>query len=149
MSFDVFSGKLAQEDRNLWFKTWFWAWGSNLEFPEFGLTLERGDWRSSVEIVLPAFLFCFEVRSSGIIDARAGHCVSCSSGCRAPNRAWFSPIQHFWLFCRTLERVSLRSSGNLYLHVRSSGVTYARAWPLFSENSENAFKVHLCILISS
>ena len=57
------------------------------EFPEFGLTLERGDWRLSVEIVLPAFLFCFEVRSSGLIDARAGLCVTCSSGCRTPNRA--------------------------------------------------------------
>lgn len=149
MSFDVLSSKLAQEDRNLCFK----SWNLSLRFKSGNSrfwTHARVGWLAlEREIHAPSTLHCFEVRSSGIIDTRAGHCVLCSSGCRTPNRAWFSPIQHFWLFWRTLERVSLRSSGNLCLHVRSRGVTYARAWPLFSKNSENAFKVHLCILISS
>mgnify|MGYP003702634593 CR=1 FL=1 len=106
------------------------------------LTLER-------EIRAPSILHYFDVHSSGEIDAWAGPCVLRSSGCRAPNRAWFSPIQHFRLFCSTLERLSLHSSGNLCLHVRSSGVIGARAGTLFFENSENTFKVHLCILILS
>ena len=49
------------------------------------LALER-------EIRALSTLHRFKVRSSGIIDARAGHFVSCLSGCRAPNQAWFSPI---------------------------------------------------------
>ena len=106
------------------------------------LALER-------EIRAPSILHYFEVRSSGRINARVGPCVTRSSGCRAPNRAWFLHIQHFWLFCSTLERVSLSSSRNLCLHVCSSGVTYARVGPLFSKNFENIFKVHIFILISS
>ena len=35
------------------------------------------------------------------------------------------------------------------LHVRSSVESHARARPLFSENFEKCFKVHLCILIPS
>ena len=106
------------------------------------LALER-------EIRAPSILHCFGVCSSGVIDARAWPCVLRSSGCRAPDRAWCLPIQHFLLLCRPIERLSLRSSGNLCLHVRSSGVIDVRAGTLFSENSENAFVVHLSILISS
>ena len=52
MGFEVFSRKLAQEDRIWCIKTWFWAWGSNLGFPNFGPTLERGSPRSSVHSVI-------------------------------------------------------------------------------------------------
>ena len=89
--------------------SWFWTHAR-----AGWLALER-------EIRAPSILHCFGVRSSGVIDARAWPCVLRSGGCRAPNRAWFSPIQHFWLFCSTLEYLSLRSSRNLCLHVRSSG----------------------------
>ena len=91
-------------------------------------THARAEWLAlEREIRASSTLHCFTVRSSGVLDARARTCVTRSSGYRAPNRAWFSPIQYFWhvlqtaqagrftlkrsiLFACTLERVNTRSS---------------------------------------
>ena len=54
MSLQVFSRKLAQKDRIWCIGTWFEHWSSNLDFPDFGLPLERGKWSSSGEFELPA-----------------------------------------------------------------------------------------------
>ena len=51
MSLQVFSRKLAQKGQIWCIVGEFWAWGSNLEIPDFGLTLERKTPRSSVHTV--------------------------------------------------------------------------------------------------
>ena len=104
-------------------------------------TLERGIRASSISALFYSPLERRIGRSSGIA------CLTLERA-SSVRQAEISPIQHFWLFCRTLERVILRSSGCLCLHVRSSGVTYARAGLCFLKNLKLLLKVHLCILIS-
>ena len=101
MSLQVVSRKLAQNDQIWCSGIEFWAWGSNLEIPNFGLTLERRTPRSSVhtgfiryaragkmtlerEFCVSSTLPVFTVRSSGVMHARVRTCVSLSSGYRAP-----------------------------------------------------------------
>ena len=66
MSLKVFSRKVAQNDRIWYIETWFWAWGSNLEIPDFGLPLERGKWHSSGKFAYPALLLCLQSARAGI-----------------------------------------------------------------------------------
>ena len=107
MSFEVFSRKLAQKDRIWYIEAWFWAWGSNLEIPDFGLPLERGKWRSSGKFVYPALLLCLQF-------ARAGG--------RTLERGL---VSHAWACVeRPIERDFHTSST---FAVRSGGKSYARA----------------------
>ena len=90
------------------------AWRCNLEFPDFALPLERGNWRSSVESEHPVFaLHCFTVRSSGGAGARAESCLKLE---RAASGDFTHPVllQYTRAGELTLERVPL-------LHDRASG----------------------------
>ena len=112
-----------------------------IEFDTFGVEFElevqiwefqfwthaRAGWLAlEREIRAPSTLHCFEVRPSGIIDARAGHCVSCSSGCRAE----ISPMQYFY---SPRERGSCRVSGYLCCMSARAGICFSEILKLFSE----------------
>ena len=153
MSLQVFSRKLAPKDRIWCFKVEFWAWGSNLEIPDFGLTLERETPRLSVhtefmqsaravkatlerEMCVSSTLHVFTVRLSGGMHARARTCVSRSSGGRAPVDREFHAARTFAV---RSSGVSHAWAGSFCLHVRSSGESHARAWTPVSTNFDKCF----------
>lgn len=125
-----------------------WAWKFKSRNSRFWTLARAGGVAIEREIRAPNTLHCFEVRSSGWIDARTGPCVLRSSGCRAPIARDFWASSTFGMYYSPLERSNSRSSVVFCLSLRSSGLTHARAGPLFSENFAKCLKVHLCILIS-
>ena len=127
MSLQVFSRKLAQKDWIWCIGIEFWAWGSNLKIPDFGLTLERGVLRSSVSLVfmqsararkvaleremrVSSTLHVFTVRSSERVHVRARTCVSRSSVYQVPVEHDFCASSTFTVACSSLEQRKLRLS---------------------------------------